>query len=284
MNMHLWNCHLTEEHFPVVEKLKELGYDGIEFFFGSPSRDYYKSLGDFCKSIDMKVINVCGAGEISAISPDPEVRKQADVWFKGRIDDAVACGGTNIGGPFHAAVGYFPGHPPTEENFDHVVSFLQSVGDYAAEQGVMLTPEFLNRYEAFFATTMCGAAKVLDAVDRPNVTAMFDTYHANIEEKSQTQAIQDIARHLTHVHISENDRGTPGRGQIDFDPVFAELKKVDFEGSIAIEAFGMKDPGFATAVKVWREFSPEEEIITEGIKLVREGIAKHRLGVQPALA
>lgn len=277
MNMHLWNCDLTEEHFPVVEKLKELGYDGIEFFFGSPDRSSYKKLGDFCKSIDMKVLNVCGAGEISGISPDPEVRKQAVTWFKERIDDAVSCGSTNIGGPFHAAVGVFPGHPPTQENFDHVVEFLQTVGDYAADQGIQLTPEFLNRYEAFFATTMFEAAQVLDAVDRKSVTAMFDTYHANIEEKSQTQAIQDISRHLTHVHISENDRGTPGTGQIDFDPVFAKLKELNYKGTIAIEAFGLKDPGFATAVKVWRQFSPEEEIITEGIKLVREGIAKHGL-------
>lgn len=277
MNMHLWNCHLTEEHFPIVERLKALGYDGIEFFFGSPERKYYQALGDFCKSIDMKVINVCGAGEISAISPDAAIREQADSWFKQRIDDAVACGSTNIGGPFHAAVGYFQGHPPTQENFDHIVTFLQSVGDYAADKGIGLTPEFLNRYEAFFATTMAEAAKVLTAVGRKNVTAMFDTYHANIEEKSQEQAIRDISQHLTHVHISENDRGTPGRGQIDFDPVFAELKSVDFRGSIAIEAFGMNDPGFANAVKVWREFSPSEEIITEGIKLVREGILKHGL-------
>jgi D-psicose/D-tagatose/L-ribulose 3-epimerase len=279
MNMHLWNCHLGKEHFPVVERLKEQGYDGIEFFFGSPSRADYKALGDFCKSIDMKVVNVCGAGEISAISPDPEVRKQADRWFKERIDDAVACGSTNIGGPFHAAVGYFPGHPPTQENFDHVVSFLQSVGDYAEGCGIRLTPEFLNRYEAFFATTMAEAALVLSAVDRKNVSAMFDTYHANIEEKSQSQAIRDIAPHLTHVHISENDRGTPGRGQIDFDPVFAELKRVGFDGTIAIEAFGTNDPGFANAVKVWRDFSPQEEIVSEGIDLVRSGIAKHGLGL-----
>lgn len=277
MNMHLWNCHLTEAHFPVIEKLKSLGYNGIEFFFGSPERSNYKIIGDFCKSIDMKVLNVCGAGEISGISPDPAVRKQAVTWFKEKIDDAVSCGGTNIGGPFHAAVGYFPGHPPTQENFDHVVDFLQQVGDYAHEQGITLTPEFLNRYEGFFANTMAEAAKVLDAVDRPAVKAMFDTYHANIEEKSQTQAIQDITRHLTHVHISENDRGTPGRGQINFDPVFAELKKTNFQGTIAIEAFGLNDPGFATAVKVWREFSPEDEILTEGIQLVKNGIAKHGL-------
>ena len=278
MNMHLWNCHLTEEHFPVIEKLKGLGYDGIEFFFGSPSQKHYKVIGDFCKSIDMKVVNVCGAGEISAISPDPEVRKQADVWFKERIDDAVACGASNIGGPFHAAVGYFPGHPPTQDNFDHVVSFLKSVGDYALEQGIQLTPEFLNRYEGFFANTMAEAAKVLTAVDCKSVSGMFDTYHANIEEKSQVQAIRDIAPHLTHVHISENDRGTPGSGQINFDEVFAELKAVKFDGTIAIEAFGLNDPGFATAVKVWRNFSPEEEIITEGIKLVKEGVAKYKLG------
>ena len=100
---------------------------------------------------------------------------------------------------------------------------------------------------------------------------MFDTYHANIEEKSQAEAIRTIAPYLTHVHISENDRGTPGRGQIDFDLVFAMLKEVGFAGTIAIEAFNRQNQVFADAVKVWRDFSPTDEILTEGYELVRQG-------------
>ena len=278
MNMHLWDCDLQEKHYPVLERLKEIGFDGIEFFFGSPDRESYKRLGDFAKSIDLKVINVLGAHTgVSSISEDADVRQAADTWIRDNIDNVVACGGTNLGGPFHCPVAYFPGHPPREIDLERAADFLRTAGQYAADQGITLTPEFLNRYETFLASTMMQGKELLDRVDHPAVKAMFDTYHANIEEKSQTSAIEDIRSHLTHVHISENDRGTPGRGQIDFDPVFAKLKEINYQGTIAIEAFGLNDPGFALAVKVWRNFSPEEQIITEGYQLVRDGIAKHNL-------
>ncbi len=278
MNMHLWNCDLQKKHYPILDRLKEIGFDGIEFFFGSPDRESYRELGNYAKSIDLKVINVLGANtEVSAISEDAEVRKAADVWIRENIDNVVMCGGTNLGGPFHCPVGFFPGHPPREVDLDRAATFLRKAGDYAAEKGITLTPEFLNRYETFLASTMQQGKQLLDRVGHPAVSAMFDTYHSNIEEKSQTEAIEDIRPYLTHVHISENDRGTPGRGQIDFDPVFAKLKEINYSGTVAIEAFGLNDPGFALAVKVWRDFSPEEQIITEGYQLVRDGLAKHQL-------
>ena len=115
---------------------------------------------------------------------------------------------------------------------------------------------------------------LLTKVTHPNVLGMFDTYHANIEEKSQEEAIRAIAPYLSHVHISENDRGAPGSGHIDFDTVFKTLKEVDFSGSIAIEAFNRENEIFANAVKVWRDFSPVEEIIINGYQLIRDALEK----------
>lgn len=279
MNMHLWDCDLQKEHYPVLDRLKEIGFDGIEFFFGSPNRKHYEEIGAYAKSIDLKIINVLGAHtKANAISEDADIRKAADLWIRDNIDNTVSCGGTNLGGPFHCPVAYFPGHPPREIDLERAAEFLRKAGDYASDQGITLTPEFLNRYETFLASTMLQGKELLDRVDHPAVTGMFDTYHANIEEKSQVRAIEDIRPYLTHVHISENDRGTPGRGQIDFDQVFAKLKEINYQGTIAIEAFGLNDPEFALAVKIWREFSPIEQIITEGYQLVRDGIAKYGLG------
>jgi len=272
MNMHLWSVDIQEEHYPILEKLKSIGYDGIEFFLGSADRSSYEKLGAYASEIGLKTISVVGADpSVNAVSPDPTIRKAAKAWIKERIDDVVSAGGTNLGGPFHSVFNHFTGQPVTDDEISYSVEFLQEAGDYAASQNVTLTPEFLNRYETYFGNTMEQYYHLLDRVGNSHVRAMFDTYHANIEEKSQTSAIETIAPFLSHVHISENDRGTPGRGHIDFDEVFKALAKVKFKGTIAIEAFNRQNEVFANEVKVWREFSDTDEIITEGYALTRKG-------------
>ncbi len=100
--------------------------------------------------------------------------------------------------------------------------------------------------------------------------ALYDTHHANIEEKSQIEAIEIIKPHLKHVHISENDRGTPGKGQIKWDEIFSTLKSVKYDGWLTIEAFSTAIPEFANAINVWRDFSPSDEIYREGYKFIKQ--------------
>jgi D-psicose/D-tagatose/L-ribulose 3-epimerase len=88
---------------------------------------------------------------------------------------------------------------------------------------------------------------------------MYDTFHANIEEKCIATAIRDCADQLVHVHISENDRSTPGEGHVDWDTSFATLKEVGYDGWLVVEAFGLALPDLAAATKIWRRMFPTEE-------------------------
>ncbi|MDC0088278.1 sugar phosphate isomerase/epimerase [Akkermansiaceae bacterium] len=274
MNMHLWSTDIQPVHYPIIDNLKEIGYDGIEFFLGSESRKSYEQLGEYTSGLGLKLMSVVGAEpEVNAVSPDIATRKSAKLWIKERIDDVAAAGGSNLGGPFHSVFNHFTGLPVTEDEICYSVEFLQEAGEYAKEKNITLTPEFLNRYETYFGNTMAQLHSLLSQVDHPNVLGMFDTYHANIEEKSQEEAIRAIAPYLSHVHISENDRGAPGSGHIDFDSVFKTLKEVNFSGSIAIEAFNRENEIFANAVKVWREFSPVEEIVNDGYNLIKKALS-----------
>jgi D-psicose/D-tagatose/L-ribulose 3-epimerase len=100
---------------------------------------------------------------------------------------------------------------------------------------------------------------------------MFDTFHAHIEEKSQERPIRTVAPHLGHVHISENDRGTPGTGQVRWDEAFKTLKEVKYDGWLVIEAFGRALPDLAAATRVWRDLFPTaKEVYTQGMKLIKE--------------
>jgi D-psicose/D-tagatose/L-ribulose 3-epimerase len=114
-------------------------------------------------------------------------------------------------------------------------------------------------------------------VDHPNVKAMFDTHHANMEEKKFSTAIQTVAPVLAHVHISENDRGTPGDGHILWDETFATLAATGYKGWLTIEAFTRSDPDFANAINVWREYSKPWDMAENGLTFIRQMSEKHGL-------
>jgi D-psicose/D-tagatose/L-ribulose 3-epimerase len=106
---------------------------------------------------------------------------------------------------------------------------------------------------------------------------MYETRHANIEEKKHLDAIRTIAPVLAHVHISENDRGTPGSGHIQWTENFSALADIRYEGWMTIEAFSRNDPDFANAIGVWREYDEPWEIATKGLTFIQEQCRIHGL-------
>ena len=46
---------------------------------------------------------------------------------------------------------------------------------------------------------------------------MMDSYHMNLEERDNEQALRTIGKRLVHVQVSDNYRGCPGKGQVRWD-------------------------------------------------------------------
>ena len=148
MNTLLWSTDLQPDNFHILDHLKEIGYDGIEFCLGSPDRSTYQKLGSYAQSLDLKLLAVCAASPgVNAISDDPLTRSAAQQWIRECIDDVAAAGGTNLGGPFHCAFNHFTGTAVTDEEIKLSAEFLHQAGEYASSPGVTLTPEVLHRYE-----------------------------------------------------------------------------------------------------------------------------------------
>ncbi|MBV9531574.1 MAG: sugar phosphate isomerase/epimerase, partial [Bradyrhizobium sp.] len=116
------------------------------------------------------------------------------------------------------------------------------------------------------------AQALVDRVDEPNYGYLYDTFHFNIEEKSLREAIRLTAPAINHVHVSENDRGIPGTGHVDFAAVFDALKESKYDGWLTVEAFGQALPDLAAATKVWRPlFVTAEDVYQGAFRLMREG-------------
>ena len=271
MNLLLWTGLVTEEHFPLLGKIKAAGFDGVELPVFEGEVSHYKMLGKELKKQGLKCTTVTiVAPETSPISPDAAVRKAAVERLKWAIDCNKALGAETMVGPFHSPLGVFSGDPPTADEKKRAADVLRQAAEYAKQANLMLAIEYLNRFECYFLTTAADAAALVKNVDHPNFRTMYDTFHANIEEARPSTAIKTVAPYLAHVHISENNRGTPGTGQVDWFESFRTLREVGYDGWLVIEAFGRALPALAAATRVWRDFFPSpEHVYTHGIRFMK---------------
>ncbi len=138
-----------------------------------------------------------------------------------------------------------------------------------------LALEYLNRFECYLLNSAVDTVRFVKDVNHPSCRMMYDTFHANIEEKNCVEAIRACAEQTVHVHISENDRSTPGEGAIAWGPTFDTLHEVHYDGWMMIEAFGMALPGLAAATKIWRRmFKTEEQLAQDGLNFMKREWAK----------
>ena len=274
-NLLLWTPHVTADHEPILRALKKTGYDGVEIpiFEGTP--DHYARLGALLDEIGLERSVVSVIQGKNPLSADKASQKAALDYAKHTVDCCAALGAPILGGPMHSELGFFSGHPATAAERKRALSFHSRLGDHAAKKGVTLALEALNRFECYFLNTMQQLSDYLDEVDHPHIKGMYDTFHCNIEEKDPVGAIKTIARHMVHVHISENDRGTPGKGHVPWPETYKALKKAKYKGFLTIEAFGRSMPALAAATRVWRDFAPNpEEVYKLGFRNMKQGWAK----------
>ncbi len=272
MNMLLWSTDVTERSYdPVFERLAELGFDGVEIPIFDREVEKYAELGERLERLGLERLAVSARGEgENPVAADPAERANAVVATKANLDSAAALGAPLICGPLGAALGVFSGAGPTAEEKARSVAYLREVAPYADERGVTIALEYLNRFEMYLTNSAADLAALVRDVDHPRVRMMYDTFHAHIEEKDPREALRACSDVLVHVHLSENDRGTPGTGQVDWDATFDGLREIGYDDWVVIEAFGDALPELAAATRIWRRlFESEEQLARDGHAFVR---------------
>jgi len=274
LNMLLWTTQVGEEHFPLFTELKKMGYDGVEFPLFAPDDARYRRVRAELDAHGLECTSVSVAtAEANPISSEAAVRRAAVDAIKTAIHTTHLLGGTVLCGPLHSALGRFAGRGRTADEWAWCVETLQQVGDFAEQAQVTVAIEALNRFECYFLNTAEDTRGLVDAVGHPNVRAMYDTFHANIEERDIAEAVGTLAPVLAHVHISENHRGTPGEGLVRWPETFAELKSNRYDGWLTIESFGPTLPDLS-AMCIWRSlFDSEMGLARRGLEFMRAGIA-----------
>jgi len=274
MNLLLWSGEITEAQAPLLESLKKMGYDGVEIPTFNLDLDY-AALGKRLDSIGLERTAVTVRNEAdNPISPDASVRKKGIELTKKTLDCCAAAGVQTLVGPYHSALGFFPGHSRTTDEWKWGVESMQAVAEHAGKVKVMLGVEPLNRFEVYFLNAHADAAQFCREVNHPNCRMMYDTFHGNIEEKSVPAAFHAIKDMLCHIHISENDRSTPGFGNVRWKENFDAIRDIGYDGWLVVEAFGMALPELAAATRIWRRmFDNELKLAQDGLTFMKQQVA-----------
>ncbi len=276
-NMLLWTTNLVEDQFDLLKKIKDVGYDGVEIpiFGGEEKVSHFANIGKALKDngLDCTSVTVIPDEDRSPISNNEKQRANALEYMKWAIDCSAALGSEILAGPYYHPLGVFSGEPPSQEEKENGAKVHQDAADYAKQVSLKLSIEPLNRFECYFLNIGQDASDYVDLVDRDNFGYLYDTFHANIEEKDPVGVISRTIKNINHIHISENDRGTPGKGNIPWIETFDAIKNSGYDGWLTIEAFGRALPDLAAATRVWRDFFPsKEEVYEEGYKFIKNNL------------
>lgn len=156
------------------------------------------------------------------------------------------------------------------EQWKLVVGNLKEICRYAEDKGVYVAVEPLNRFETDFLNVCSDALRLIRDVESQMLKVHLDTFHMNIEEKSLSMAILEAGDNLYHVHSSENDRGAPGTGTVDWKGVRDALKKINYSRYIVIESFTPDVEIIAKAASIWRETEKSNvELAQKGLRFLK---------------
>lgn len=271
-NSFIWTDSFGPQHFQLLPKLKDAGLDGIEIGLLDPAA--------FPAAAFRKELEKWGLGcttcsiipkDASLISDDESLRRKAREHVETCLKVTAEAGGRMLCGPLYAPVGIFSGHRRTAEEWLRAVDGWREIAPVASGLGVEVAIEPLNRFENYFLNTTADAATLCEQIGSAQVGILFDTFHANIEEKSIGHALKEAGKHLKHIHSCENDRGVPGTGHVPWGEFFSAIQSMGYDGWLIIESFGFSLGGLSAAASIWRDLADKPESIPfDGVKFLKK--------------
>ena len=266
INLLLWTSRFTQKELPLLSKVKSLGCDVVEIPVFNPEEFPSEDVKCELEKTGLEACVCYGCEKDSDIaSLDSKVRENGIERFKQAIDHTKIIGAKKIGGVVYKAGGYFTGIAPTQEEWDNSVNSMKEIAKYAQKFGISIGVEQINRYETYFINTTEDALKYCKDVEEQNMFILLDAHHLILEELNFYDTIMKAKEYLGHFHTSENNRGIPGTGLVDWKEIYRALKDIQYNGWMVIESFYI---GFGN---IWKPLADSpEQIISEGLKNLKE--------------
>lgn len=265
MNMLLWTTRVGPQHRRILAALAEMGYDAVELpVFDLEDTGYYERLGNEVRDLGLSPLAVTALdASCNICAEDAQTRQRGEAALNRMVECAAALGAPILSGPIHSAIGVFSGQMPERAERARSIDTLVRVAERGQRMGLRLAIEPLNRFECYLLNDTASAAAFAAEVGA-GAGILYDTFHAHIEEKDPAAAIRAHAGSIALVHVSENDRSTPGLGQVRWTETFDALKDTGYAGPLVVEAFGLALPELSAATRIWRKMFDDELELAQG--------------------
>lgn len=275
VSLWLWTSPVTNEVIKnYAPKIAELGFDTVELPIEDPEALDCKKARKVIEENGLS-LTTCAAmgGGRDLVHPDKSVRDAGMQYMKDSLDAAEKLGSQLFVGPLASEVGrlWQSDGLQREKEIELLVTQLREVAEYAEKKNITICLEALNRFETSFLNLTSQVNDVVEKVDHPSCKVMIDLFHAGIEEKNLGDAIRTAGENLYHLQVAENDRGTPGTGQFDWNGIASALQEIDYDGHVIIETFSPDNELLAKAAAIWRPLAESPDILAkDGLNFIKK--------------
>lgn len=273
VNSWVWTSPFTTASAPLFLKAAEMGFDVFTIAVEDPALIDPAPIRRALAGTGLRPYVSGAFGPTRDLTHDDPVYRQESLDYIG--DTLRLCeqwGAKLMVGPMYSAVG--KRRQVSEEQrkieWERAVVGLRAAALMAADHGVILAIEALNRFETDLINTAEQVKRLVGDVGHESVKIHLDTFHMNIEEKDVYQAVRTAGRDLVYVDASESDRGAPGSGQVDWEGLARGLKEINYAGDCVIESFTPECQTIAAAAAIWRPLAAsQDDLARDGLSFLR---------------
>jgi sugar phosphate isomerase/epimerase len=246
-----------------LANLRAYGYDGVELN-GRELRSRLPEIKAALADAPVRASTICGGLPNAFTSPDAKLRQESISAARNLLRCAAEVGARGI--VFVPRFNRTEGVPDLSPLYsvdqlqrDLLVAVLRPLAREAADLGVCLILEPLNRYEARFPKDLAEGVSICQEVASPGLRLMGDFFHMSIEEADIAASLQAAREYLVHIHLADSNRLVPGRGHTQFVEAFRALHEMGFDGFGALEC---------------RVPEPREQVLRQTAQFLREQMAQ----------
>jgi D-psicose/D-tagatose/L-ribulose 3-epimerase len=262
INTWVWTSPFGDDSLELVSRAQAMGFDVFEVAVEDPSRFAGDRLAEALRGSGLRPV-ACGAfGPTRDLThSDSRYRQESLDYIREVLKLCERWGAAIFAGPMYSAVGKRRQVSTDQKRreWDLAVAGLRKAGIMAADHGVTLAIEPLNRFETDLINTAAQVVRLVEEVANPNVKIHLDTFHMMIEENSVLEAILLAGPRLAHFHACESNRGTPGFGLVPWDQVKCGLRAIGYAGDLVIESFTPECVSIAAAAAIWRPLASSQD-------------------------
>jgi len=272
LNFLVYTPTFSKDKVDLIKKVADMGFDGVEIPFNDLSVLDAKATNRAREAAGVGLTSCCVMLPGTSLCGEEDAERRAGVErIRQMVDITAEMGGDTVAGPLYSPVSHLTGSGRTDDEWKWCVDGLKAAGEHAQKAGITLAVEPLNRFETYVLNTVADCVALVKEVGSPNVKIQFDTFHANIEEKDSPAAIRAAGPMLGHFHASENDRGTPGTGQVPWKECFAALAEIGYDRWVTIESFATGIVDLCAAACIWRPiYDSADQLASDGLAFLKQ--------------